>query len=104
MLDSCKVVWCLVRKEELGDSAAVYDVYGVLYSVTCATLFWRVYSFLFKLCTYVDLNSTVAVLRGFVYYLFLQERALLRISSKTNNEKRLFENLNVLRILRCTLK
>jgi hypothetical protein len=83
---------------------------GVLHSVTCTTLFFseimetmgyqatvrsrfgrRVKErvlLLFQRCTYADLNSTVAVLRGLVYQLVLQERSLLHILRKRYNERK----------------
>ena len=42
--------------------------------------------FLFKRCTYADLNSTLAVLRGLVYQLVIQERSLLHILQKRYDE------------------
>jgi hypothetical protein len=67
-----------------------YEKLETMYQATVWSRFgrWRRrgYCFFFKRCTYADLNSTVAALRGLVYQLVLQERSLLHILQKRYNE------------------
>jgi hypothetical protein len=63
-------------------------------------------SYFFCQSTSADLNGAVAVLRGLVYQLVIQERSLLHILQKRYDEagKRLFEGSNALYALRGILK